>query len=195
MSDSLRRGGIAETDTSGFRCGHGHGSWLFRFSIGRWTWPEKLIVTASLVLLASLFHPWFYFTSFSAEVDETGGIVSVHASLWAVAILTSVILLLLLLRAGLDPPVATEPGEGYQQLIAMAAVVNAGLVLLAFVRTYLSAGTYAGSAFGKTGMPTATWAIHWRASATAALVSAVLIALISTIVAVSRAARGVRARP
>jgi hypothetical protein len=185
---------MAETDTSGLRCGHSHGSWLFRFSIGRWTWPEKLIVIASLVLLASLFHPWFYFTSFSAEVDEAD-ILSVHPSLWAAVILAAAILMLFLLRAGLDPPVVTEPGEGYQQLIAMAAVVNVGLVLLAFVRTYLGATTYAGSAFGKTGMPTATWAIHWRASATAALVSAVLIALISTIVALSRAMRGVRVRP
>jgi hypothetical protein len=104
----------------------------FNFDARRWTARERIVAGGSVVLLFSLFLPWFRLT------DPYGPIPAIELSgvrsgiLWAVFIVALAIVVLLVVRAGLGRvPFAPPPGD--QQLLAGATWLNLLLVLLVFL--------------------------------------------------------------
>jgi len=95
----------------------------------RWTQPERVTAIASLVLLISLFLPWFTY-------NYGGGTVSFdglwHGWMYIVFILCLVILVDLVAKASYsEMPFKLPMSE--EQLLFYATVVNFVLTLLAFV--------------------------------------------------------------
>jgi hypothetical protein len=122
------------------------GTSRFNFDARRWTGREQIVCAASLVLLISLFLPWFEarFVSFGGEAGPQLGQLSGLAShvLWIALVLIAGILVLLVLRAGLGRvPFASPPGDW--QLLAGAAWLNLLLVLLAFLIKPVAGGLMA----------------------------------------------------
>jgi hypothetical protein len=109
--------------------------------VRRWTTCEIIAGSASLVLLVSLFTPWFHIglvhcpplasASCQAGVLSKVDGLTVHAYLWAVLPPTAAILTLLVLNAGLHPVPVTRR-SAYRLALAAAAGVNLILVLVAF---------------------------------------------------------------
>lgn len=100
----------------------------FRFDAARWTTADRIAGGATLVLLISLFLPWFSvsasfgnFTS-SSSVDA----LTAHGYLYLVLLLALAMLGYLVLSAGLD----TRPALplGHEQILGGAAAVNLLLV-------------------------------------------------------------------
>jgi hypothetical protein len=104
----------------------------FRFDATRWTPADRVTGAAALVLLISLFLPWFSvsaaFGNFTAS--SSADALTAHGYLYLVLLLTLAMLGYLIARAGLrDLPALPVSGD---QLLAAAAAVNLLLVLLAF---------------------------------------------------------------
>jgi hypothetical protein len=105
----------------------------FSFDAGRWTRADRIAGTATLVLLISLFLPWFSvsagfgnFTS-SASVDA----LTAHGYLYLVLLLALGMVGYLVARAGFrDMP---ELPVNHDQLLAAGAAINLLLVLIAVV--------------------------------------------------------------
>jgi len=102
----------------------------FRLDPHRWTNGDRITGTATVLLLVSLFLPWYgvNFLGISAQADGLAG----HGYLYIVLLLGLAILAYLGLRAGSEELPAWLPLEHEQRLLA-AVGLNAVLVLLAFL--------------------------------------------------------------
>jgi hypothetical protein len=102
----------------------------FRFDPNRWTTGDRITGISTVLLLVSLFLPWYgvSFLGISAQSDGLTG----HGYLYIVLLLCLAILAYLGLRAGSEELPARLPLAHEQRLLA-ATGVNAALVLLAFL--------------------------------------------------------------
>jgi hypothetical protein len=102
----------------------------FRLDPHRWTGGDRITGTSTVLLLVSLFLPWYGVSFFgvSAQADGLTG----HGYLYIVLLLCLAILGYLGLRAGSEQLPARLPLAHEQRLLA-AAGLNAVLVLLAFL--------------------------------------------------------------
>ena len=102
----------------------------FRFDPNRWTAGDRITGISTVLLLVSLFLPWYgvSFLGISAQADGLTG----HGYLYIVLLLCLAILGYLGLRAGSEELPARLPLAHEQRLLA-ATGVNAALVLLAFL--------------------------------------------------------------
>ena len=102
----------------------------FRFDPNRWTAGDRITGISTVLLLVSLFLPWYgvSFLGISAQADGLTG----HGYLYIVLLLCLAILAYLGLRAGSEELPARLPLAHEQRLLA-ATGVNAALVLLAFL--------------------------------------------------------------
>lgn len=134
---------------AGGRAAPGAGS---AFGARRWTRHEAVAGGGSLVLLLSLFWPWYRLRVAGcpprscgfAYLPDLGGLGS-HRDLWSVVALTAVILVVLVLRAGLRR-VRLLQWPGGRVLLAAAACANLVIVVVAFVSPGPVVGYYSLSA-------------------------------------------------
>jgi hypothetical protein len=131
----------------------------FRFDAARWTRADRITGGATLVLVVSLFLPWFTvsagFGNFTASGTADG--LTAHGYLYLVLILALATLGYLVARAGLrDMPAVQVPHE---RLLAIAAAVD---LLLVFIAALIRPG---GDSLVKVG---------WDFGAVVALVAAVV---------------------
>ncbi len=103
---------------------------MLRFDPHRWTNGDRVTGISTLLLLVSLFLPWYgvNFLGISAQADG----LTAHGYLYLVLILCLAILAYLGLRAGSDELPARLP-LGHGQRLLAAAGLNAALVLFAFL--------------------------------------------------------------
>lgn len=101
----------------------------FRFDRARLSQADQITGVASLILLISLYLPWFGIgvLGFSYTVDG----VSADGYLYITFLLTVALLVYLLVRAGWDSAPFTMPLSHYQVML-FAPVINLVLVVLAF---------------------------------------------------------------
>lgn len=107
------------------------GTVAFKFDAKRWSQTDRIAGGATLVLLISLFLPWFKW-SLGAYGSTSWSGLSTHGFLYLVLIICLVVLAYLVLRAGYEQlpfklPLAHEP------LLLIATLVNLVLVLIAFL--------------------------------------------------------------
>jgi uncharacterized membrane protein len=111
---------------------------VYRFDAGRWTVSDRIAGVATLLVLISLFLPWF-----SVNLGSFGGLgISVgtatesgtdaHGWLWFVFVIGLAVLLYLVIVAGYQALPASLPVR-HETVLLMATGVNLLLVLLAFV--------------------------------------------------------------
>jgi len=102
----------------------------FRLDASRWTRGDRTTGIGTLVLLISLFLPWYGVNvlGISAEVDGLTG----HGYLYIVLIVSLAIIAYLGASAGFEELPARLPLSHRQRLLA-ASGLNAALVLLAFL--------------------------------------------------------------
>ena len=102
----------------------------FNFDIKRLTRDDQLVGGASLLLLISLFLPWYTasFGGASASLSGTGG----HNFLWIVFILALAAVVYMILKAGFETLPFDLPLSPDQLLLVLTGV-NLVLVLIAFL--------------------------------------------------------------
>jgi hypothetical protein len=124
------------------------GSQAFAFNAARWGQAERITGVATLVLLISLFLPWFTVSVSSSLLgghtlaSASGSGLDAHGYLWIVFIVSLAVIAFLVLQAGF----ATLPFQlpvPPQLLLLAATGLNLLLVLIAF---FFKPGT--GSLFG-----------------------------------------------
>lgn len=111
----------------------------FAFDARRWNRYEAVAGGGSLVLLLFLFWPWYRLyvggclprSCGPTFMPDMGGLGS-HGYLWSVVALTAVVLVMLVLRAGLERAPFLQRPAG-RQLLAAAACANLVIVVAAFV--------------------------------------------------------------
>lgn len=108
----------------------------FGFDVRQWTPGDQVAGLASLVLLISLFLPWFTvrvsgFSAFSG-LSASGSGTTAHGWLWIVFVLVLVIFGLLILAAIQPPPRLGFPLP-YELVLLVLTGLNLLLVLIAFV--------------------------------------------------------------
>jgi hypothetical protein len=102
----------------------------FNFDAKRWTRDDQIVGGASLLLLISLFLPW-YTASFGGQSASASG-TSGHGYLWLVFILALVVVVYVILKAGFETlPFNLPIGPG--QLLLGLTGINLILVLIAFL--------------------------------------------------------------
>jgi len=110
------------------------GSSAFNFDARRWTLPDRIAGIASLVVLISLFLPWFSATATLDGISDsaTASGTTAHGWLWLVFIISLAIVAFLVLMAGFQvlPFKLPLPSE---RLLLGATGVNLVLVFLAFI--------------------------------------------------------------
>jgi hypothetical protein len=141
------------------------GIWLFDFSVGRWTWREKITGIAMIVLLVSLCQPWFYLTGLGTTASSPASVMSTHAWLWAAFVMAVGALVLLVVGACFSQPAMRAARSGYRQLVAIAATTCLVLVVLAFILAY-------GQAQYSPSLTVTTLSVHCHLSALIALLAA-----------------------
>jgi len=151
---------------AGVRAGQPGPASAYRFDAGRWTVSDRIVGVASLVVLISLFLPWFSVTVsvFDANLagvsagsaSESG--TSAHGWLWFAFIISLVIMAYLILRAGYTVLPFQLPFE-HELGLLVAAGLNLLLIFIAFV---LKPGT------GIAGI-----GVNWSFGAILALVAAI----------------------
>jgi hypothetical protein len=112
----------------------------FNFDAKRWTRDDQIVGGASLLLLISLFLPWYTYSAglFSGSVSGTTG----HGYLWIVFILALAVVAYLIVQAGFQTLPFHLPFSPAQLLLGLTGI-NLLLVIIAFL---LKPGT--GSGFG-----------------------------------------------
>ena len=102
----------------------------FNFDIKRLTRDDQIVGGASLLLLISLFLPWYTasFGGASASLSGTGG----HDFLWIVFILALAAVVYMILKAGFETLPFDLPLSPDQLLLVLTGV-NLVLVLIAFL--------------------------------------------------------------
>jgi hypothetical protein len=128
----------------------------YSFDARRWTLSDKIAGGASLVVLISLFLPWF---SGSISSDNTLGLTAqtgsesgtdAHGWLWLVFIISLLIVAYLVVAAGYQTLPFKSPLR-HDQLLLVAASVNLLLVFIGFLlkpSTYGIAGVSIGWSIG-----------------------------------------------
>lgn len=167
--------------------------------MGRWATCEIIAGGASLVLLVSLFAPWFHIGSvgcppLAAPICQAGILgnvdgLTMHAYLWAALLPTAAILALLVLHAGLHPAPAARR-SAYRLLLAGAASVNLVLVLVAFFARprFMALSRHPAGALGRPAL-----GIGWEYGADVAVAAGVMALAATTLNAImARAARRAR---
>jgi hypothetical protein len=102
----------------------------FRFDLHRLGRTELVVGGASLVVLISLFLPWYGFSVLGANYSVNG--VTSHGYLYIVLLLTLAILAYLMLRAGWDQsPLALPIAHG--PLLLIGTAIQLLLVFIAFL--------------------------------------------------------------
>ncbi len=125
--------------------GTGHAAPAFRIDLRRLSQVERVVAGATVVVLISLFLPWFGFGVYGDNFTVSG--ISAHGYLYVLLILTLAILAYLVLRAGWDQlpftlPIAHGPllliGTGLQFLLVLIGFLDKPLSLLSWeVGAYL----------------------------------------------------------
>jgi hypothetical protein len=111
----------------------------YNFDAGRLSQPDKITGVASVVLLISLFLPWFSISAPGISISWSG--MTAHGYLWLVFLLCLAIVAFLVFEAGFaELPVKLPAGR--EMLLLVASGINLLLVLLAFFVSpgYLSLG-------------------------------------------------------
>lgn len=137
----------------------------YAFDVHRWALSDKIAGAASLVVLISLFLPWFSgsYVSFGSSTPTSMGSVAgttVHGWLWLVFVVVLAILAYLALVAGFQVLPFQSPLR-HDQLLLAATGLNLALVFIAFL---LKPSTY-----GIEGV-----SIGWSAGAFLALIAAIV---------------------
>src|SRR6266700_2662480 len=130
------------------------GAQTFGFDASRWSQVERITGVASLVLLISLFLPWFTvsFTSPSlgsgkgTTISASGSGTAAHGYLWLVFILSLAVIAFLVLQAGYAALPFQVP-LGRDMLLLVATGVNLLLVLVAFFFKPATGSSLLGSGF------------------------------------------------
>jgi hypothetical protein len=102
----------------------------FAFDAKRWTRDDQIVGGASLLLLISLFLPWYTASFGVASVSASG--TSGHGYLWIVFILALVIVVYEILKAGFEALPFKLPVSPAQLLLGLTGI-NLVLVLIAFL--------------------------------------------------------------
>ena len=105
------------------------GASSFSFDMKRWKQGERITAIATLVLLVSLFLPWFTYSFGLGSVSVNG---LWHGWMYLVFLLCLAILFYLVSRAGFSEMPYTFP-MGEEQLLLIGTGVNAVLTILAFL--------------------------------------------------------------
>ncbi len=114
----------------------------YKFEASRWSTSDRITGTASVVLLISLFLPWFS-ASFDEVTIRVSGL-SAHGFLYLVLFIVIALLAYLVARAGWDKlPVTTSVAHAPVMLVA--SLVNLAFVVIAFI--WMPSGGF-GWAFG-----------------------------------------------
>jgi hypothetical protein len=109
--------------------GSGGGMQSFNFNASRLSQADRIAGAASVVLLISLFLPWFSVSILGISASASG--TTVHGYLWLVFILCLAIVAFLVFGAGFDQSPVTLP-VARETLLLAATGINLLLVLLAF---------------------------------------------------------------
>src|SRR5436305_1326252 len=114
------------------------GAQAFSFDATRWSQTERITGIATVLLMISLFLPWFSVSigPFSASVSGT----TAHGYLWLVFFLCLAIIGFLVVAAGFQAMPFTLP-MGRDVLLLAATGINLLLVLLAF---FVNSGLFNG---------------------------------------------------
>jgi hypothetical protein len=102
----------------------------FRLDLGRLTNGDRITGTGTLLLLVSLFLPWYGVNILGISAEADG--LNVHGYLYIVLLLCVAIMAYLVFWAGFEELPVRLPLTHEQRLLA-ASGVNAALVLLAFL--------------------------------------------------------------
>jgi hypothetical protein len=129
-SDASQPGTSAPT-AAGAPSAHMPTAQAYNFDAKRWTRNDQIVGGASLVLLISLFLPWFS-VSLPLVGSASASGTTTHGWLWIVFILALAILAYLGLTAGFSTLPFTLPVR-HEQLLLAATGLNFLLVLIAFV--------------------------------------------------------------
>jgi len=101
----------------------------YKFDAARWTRADRIAGIATLVLFICLFLPWFTI-SFGFGSGSVNGLW--HGWMWLSLILSIVIIAYLVLLAGWDKlPISQD--VPHLTVMMIATIVNAALVLIAFI--------------------------------------------------------------
>lgn len=102
----------------------------YQFDAARWSTADRITGIATLVLLVSLFLPWFSASLTYISLSESGA--SAHGYLYIALFVSLFLLVYLLARAGWDRlPIATQVAHAPVMLVASA--LNAVLVVIGFL--------------------------------------------------------------
>lgn len=134
----------------------------YKFDVQRWTLSDKVAGVASLVVLISLFLPWFSgsYVSFGETSGGSESGMDAHGWLWLVFVVALAILAYLVLAAGFQVPPFRSPLR-HDQLLLAATGLNLALVFIGFL---LKPSTY-----GIEGL-----SISWSVGAFLALIAAIV---------------------
>lgn len=109
---------------------HAAGTPSFRFNAGRWELTDRAAGIATIVVLISLFLPWFGVSVLGISGTADG--LTVHGYLYLVLLVALAILAYLVVQAGFERlPFRLPVGHG--QLMLSATGLNFVLVLIAFL--------------------------------------------------------------
>jgi hypothetical protein len=116
----------------------------YKFNVARWSQADRIAGIATLVLFISLFLPWFT-ESFGFTSLSVNGLW--HTWMWLSLILCIVIIAYLVLLAGWDRlPISQD--VPHVTVMMIATIVNAVLVLIAFIDKPGGLGTGSGVGWG-----------------------------------------------
>jgi hypothetical protein len=110
---------------------------VYSFDARRWTLSDRIAGVATLVVLVSLFLPWYSVNLAGLSgLGVTGGVVTesgtdAHGWLWFVFVIGLAVLIYLLVAAGYQALPVTLPLK-HERLLLVATGLNFLLVLLAF---------------------------------------------------------------
>lgn len=108
---------------------------MYSFDARRWTPSDQIAGAATLVVIISLFLPWFSVNL--AGLTAAGGVATAsgtdaHGWLWFVFVIGLIALIYLVVTAGFQTPPVNLPLK-HERLMLIATGINFLLVLLAFV--------------------------------------------------------------
>lgn len=141
--------------------------------IARWSSSEVFVGLTSVVVLISIFLPWFSVTATVSSRTFLGSVsgTTAHGYLWLVFALALIVLLVLVAPEALDRAPVRLPS--HQQLVVGASGLSFLLVLLAFIAR--PSATTVGSPAGFAGLQLQIGASYnWSYGAYIALIAAIL---------------------
>jgi hypothetical protein len=133
-------GGFSSTAGAGRTPAAGTAGQAFNFDAKRWTRDDQIVGGASLLLLISLFLPWYTVSVAPVTIlgkQVAGGSASAsgttgHGYLWIVFILALAVVALVIIKAGFEALPFDLP-MSLTQLLLVLTGINLVLVLIAFL--------------------------------------------------------------